>query len=232
LIKLLKVVAVSFTDTSLLNELDEDVVIRFPIRPHTFKRGKVRLMSVDAFEKALDPGRLSILKLIAFGVSRPPVIRQKLKLPKSTLYKHISVLTRYGWIERGEFGLVFSVLAKYGWIERGEFGLVFSAPVYLVYEVEDGGPGSLSIRLVNGKGAFVDEKTGFIIINGVRPIPNCLKCPMLRQCTQHVKLLANTFNVTLRSGTPAEAYIEVLTWVTSKNLAKILNSIYLDLSLR
>jgi hypothetical protein len=213
-IKLLKVAAASFTDMSLLNELDEDVVIRFPIRPHTFKRGKVRLMSADAFEKALDPGRLSILKLIAFGVSRPPVIRQKLKLPKSTLYKHISVL------------------AKYGWIERGEFGLVFSAPVYLVYEVEDGGPGSLSIRLVNGKGAFVDEKTGFIIINGVRPIPNCIKCPMLRQCTQHVKLLANTFNVTLRSGTPAEAYIEVLTWVTSKNLAKILNSIYLDLSLR
>lgn len=193
--------------------LSEDIVIRFPIKPHTYRRGKVRLMSIDAFEKALNPSRLNILKLIAFGVSKPSVIRQKLKLPKSTLYKHLSILIKYGWIER------------YG------NELIFSAPIYLAYEVESGGLGSLGIRLVNGKGAFIDEKTGFIIINGVRPIPNCLKCPMLKQCTQHVKLLAREFNVTIRGSMPAEAYIEVLTWVISRNLAKALNSIYLDLNL-
>mgnify|MGYP001770728841 FL=1 len=204
----------SLIDVSRLNEFDEDMVIRFPIRPHTFKKGKIRLMSIDAFEKAIDPSRLSILKLIAFGVSKPSVIGVKLKMPKSTLYRHLSVLM------------------KYGWIERSSNGLVFSAPIYLAYEVESGKPGSLSLRLLNGKGAFIDEKTGFIIINGVRPIQNCLKCPMLKQCTEHVKLLAHEFNVTLRSKTPAEAYIEVLTWVTSKNLAKILNSIYLDLSIK
>ncbi len=173
--------------------------------------GGVRMMSEAAFLKALHPVRINILRLINFGVTRPVDMIQKLKVPpRSTLFHHLSELLGSGWVMD----------------RNGEYGL--AASVYLAYRVS-GEDGSLSIRMINNMGAFVDYKTGFIVVTGKEPTINCVRCPFITQCTNALRSLEDKFNVTITSRTPAEAYVELLSnWMKDK-LAKLLSDGFLDI---
>ncbi len=185
-------------------------VIGFPIRPGIYINNKVRLLSIEAFSKALEPSRLNILKLVAFGLTKPSQIMAKLRIPKSTFYRHLNILIKYGWLEK----------------INGD--LKFSAPIYLTFTVLSNGKG-IKVIIKSNHGAFIDERMGLIIINSIKPIRNCSLCPMLSRCTAYVKALARDFNIRLSSESPAEAYIEILSTIASRRLPKALSTGYLDL---
>ncbi len=184
-------------------------VIRIPVARRVGNDG-IRMMSEAAFLKVFHPVRINILRLINFGVTRPVDMMRKLKVPRSTLFHHLSELLGSGWVMDRD----------------GEYGL--AASVYLAYRVrsEDG---SLSLRIINNMGAFVDYKTGFIVVTGKEPTINCVRCPFITQCTDSLKSLEDKLNVTITSRTPAEAYVELLSnWMNGK-LAKLLSDGFLDI---
>lgn len=184
-------------------------VIRIPVVKHSKEDG-IRMLSEEAFRKALHPARINILRLVNFGVTRPIDMMKKLKMPKSTLFHHLSVLLESGWLKDG----------------KGEYEL--AAGIYLVYQVRKEN-GDLLIRVINNMGAFIDYKTGFIVVTGKEPTINCVRCPFITQCTETLKSLERRFDTVITSRTPAEAYVELLSNWMNGRLVKVLSDGFLDI---
>ncbi len=188
-------------------------IIRLPVMPRVAFEDNVRLLSEDMFDVALDHERLKILKIITFGVTRPCIMMKKLRIPKSTLYRHLNLLLRSGWLEK----------------KNGEY--ILSSSIYLVYRVVNDNY-KIEIEILSNKGAFIDEKTGFIIITGKEPTINCTRCPLLTQCTSIVKDLASRLEIKIRSSTPAEAFVEIMSKIATRIFSKQVSNSYLDVKLR
>ncbi len=192
----------------------EAEIISFPTLPPVASNGSIRLLREDMFDIALARERLPILKLIVFGITRASVLSEKLHIPKSTLYRHLNTLMRAGWIER-----------------KGDGEYVLASKIFLVYRIlaEDD---NVMISIVNNKGAFVDRKTGLIIVTGRQPPVNCIRCRELQRCTEIAKSIARKLGIKLRSITPAEAFVEIMTTIARKVLQRGLVHSYIELKIR
>ncbi len=191
--------------------LVESEIINFPNIPPVASNGKIRLLREDMFDLAFNRERLAILKLITFGVTRPLTLADKLHLPKSTVYRHLNVLKKAGWI-----------------VKRDEGEYVLAAGMFLVYRIIADND-AVAMVIVNNKGAFVDKRTGLIIVTGRQPPVNCIRCRELTKCTEIAKNIARQYNIKLRSLTPAEAFVEILTELAKRLLIKGLAHTYIDL---
>ena len=189
----------------------ESDIINFPNIPPVASNGKIRLLREDMFDLALNRERLAILKLITFGVTRLTTLADKLHIPKSTVYRHLTVLRKAGWV-----------------VKKDEGEYVLAAGMFLVYRIltkDD----VVAIVIVNNKGAFVDKRTGLVIVTGRQPPINCIKCKDLVKCTEIAKSIAREYNIKLRSLTPAEAFVEILTELARRLLVKGLAHTFIEL---
>ncbi len=192
----------------------ETEIISLPTLPPVASNGRIRLLREDMFDIALARERLPILKLIVFGINRASILAEKLHMPKSTLYRHLNVLMRAGWIEKKD---------------NGEYMLASS--IFMVYRIlaEDD---KVMINILNNKGAFIDRRTGLIIVTGRQPPINCIRCRELSRCTEIAKNIARKLNIKLRSITPAEAFVEIMTTIARRILQKGLTHTYIELKIK
>ncbi len=191
----------------------EAEVINFPVLPPIASNGTIRLLREDMFDIALNRERLPILKLIVFGITRPTMLAEKLHIAKSTVYRHLNALLKSGWVVR-----------------KGDGDYVLASSIFLVYRIETDGD-FVKISILNNKGAFVDKRTGLIIVTGRQPPVNCLRCKDLVRCTEIAKQVASQLGLKLRSLTPAEAFVEILTHLARKVLCQGLDKTFIELKL-
>ncbi len=189
----------------------ESEIINFPNIPPVASDGKIRLLREDMFDLAFNRERLSILKLITFNVTRPLILAEKLHIPKSTVYRHLNVLRRAGWIVKKS---------------NGEY--VLASGMFLVYRVA-ASDDAIAIVIVNNKGAFVDKRTGLVIVTGRQPPINCIRCRELVRCTEIAKSIAREYGIKLHALTPAEAFVEILTEISKRLLVRGLAHTYIEL---
>ncbi len=191
----------------------EAEVINFPVLPPIASNGTIRLLREDMFDIALNRERLPILKLIVFGITRPTMLAEKLHISKSTVYRHLNALLKAGWVVR-----------------KGDGDYVLASSIFLVYRIEVDDD-SVKISILNNKGAFVDRRTGLIIVTGRQPPVNCLRCKELTRCTEISKKVAEQLGIKLRSLTPAEAFVEILTHLARRVLCQGLDKTFIELKL-
>ncbi len=192
----------------------EAEIISLPTLPPVASNGRIRLLREDMFDVALARERLPILKLIVFGVTRASALSEKLHIPKSTLYRHLNTLMRAGWIER-----------------KGDGDYVLASNIFLVYKIL-ANEENVMITIMNNKGAFIDRRTGLIIVTGRQPPVNCMRCRELQKCTEIAKNVAKSIGIKLRSLTPAEAFVEIMTHMARKILQRGLAQTYIELKTR
>ncbi|WP_243677822.1 hypothetical protein [Vulcanisaeta distributa] len=79
------------------------------------------------------------------------------------------------------------------------------------------------------RGAIVDQRAGLVIINGKESPRACPRCPLLQECTNNIKSISRSLGVTIKSITPADAYLELISTIINEGLVKILLNDYIDL---
>ncbi|WP_243675774.1 hypothetical protein [Vulcanisaeta distributa] len=55
------------------------------------------------------------------------------------------------------------------------------------------------------------------------------ECPMLQECTSNIRSISRSLGVTIKSVTPADAYLELISTIINEGLVKILLNDYIDL---
>ena len=115
-----------------------------------------------------------------------------------------------------------------GWLVRKDGGYYLAATIFLVYRVRGFGDYAV-LEVLNDKGAIVDQRAGLVIINGKESPRACPRCPLLRECTDNIRSISRSFGITIKSVTPADAYLEIISAIINEGLVKILLNDYIDL---
>ncbi|GAB6943784.1 helix-turn-helix domain-containing protein [Vulcanisaeta sp. JCM 14467] len=172
--------------------------------------GGIRILSEYNFDYGVQIDRAKLLKLIAFGVASPTELIRRLNMPKSKVFRYLNAL-----ISRG-------------WLVRKDGGYYLAATIFLVYRVRGFGDYAV-LEVLNDKGAIVDQRAGLVIINGKESPRACPRCPLLQECTDNIRSISRSFGITIKSATPADAYLEIISAIINEGLVKILLNDYIDL---
>ncbi len=121
-----------------------------------------------------------------------------------------------------------NALIRRGWLVRKDGGYYLAATIFLVYRVREFGDYAV-LEVLNDKGAIVDQRAGLVIINGKESPRACPRCPMLQECTSNIRSISRSLGVTIKSVTPADAYLELISTIINEGLVKILLNDYIDL---
>ncbi len=68
-----------------------------------------------------------------------------------------------------------------------------------------------------------------MIINGKESPRACPRCPLLQECTNNIRSISKSLGITIKSVTPADAYLELISTIINEGLVKILLNDYIDL---
>ncbi len=162
----------------------------------------VKLMSLSAFEGvASDDTKVSILRLIARGVSTASELSERIGASKTGVYRYLKSLLKSGFI-----------------VKKGR-KYYLSARLYLVYSVEIDEDGSPCIRLLRDRGAIVDE-SDMIFLRG--PKCDCSSCPDRPRCLNAVRRIARLLDVKLRSTEPMAGFREIVECVITRDMPALL----------
>ena len=172
--------------------------------------GGIRILSEYNFDYGVELDRAKLLKLIAFGVSSPTELIRRLNMPKSKVFRYLNALIGRGWLV------------------RKDGGYYLAATIFLVYRVRGFGDYAV-LEVLNDKGAIVDQRAGLVIINGKESPRACPRCPLLQECTDNIRSISRSFGITIKSATPADAYLEIISAIINEGLVKILLNDYIDL---
>lgn len=186
------------------------VGIRVPKFPSVISGG-IRILSEYNFDFGVQLDRAKLLKLIAFGVASPTELIRRLNMPRARVFRYLNALIRRGWLV------------------RKDGGYYLAATIFLVYRVKELGDYAV-LEVLNDKGgAIVDQRAGLVIINGKESPRACPRCPLLQECTNNIKSISRSLGVTIKSITPADAYLELISTIINEGLVKILLNDYIDL---
>mgnify|MGYP001770638539 FL=1 len=172
--------------------------------------GGIRILSEYNFDYGVELDRAKLLKLIAFGVSSPTELVRRLNMPRARVFRYLNALIGRGWLV------------------RKDGGYYLAATIFLVYRVRGFGDYAV-LEVLNDKGAIVDQRAGLVIINGKESPRACPRCPLLRECTDNIRSISRSFGITIKSVTPADAYLEIISAIINEGLVKILLNDYIDL---
>ncbi len=172
----------------------------------------IRLLGEENFNYGVSPDRAKLLKLVAFGISSPTTLSRRANIPRSRVFRYLNALVSRGWL-----------------INNGGY-YHLAASIFLVYRVERIND-IVALEVLNDKGAIVDQKAGLVIINGREPALACPRCPLLQECTNNVKSISRSIGVKIKSATPADAYLELISDIINEGLLKILGNNYIELPL-
>ncbi|ADN50483.1 helix-turn-helix domain-containing protein [Vulcanisaeta distributa] len=185
------------------------VGIKVPKFPSVISGG-IRILSEYNFDFGVQLDRAKLLKLIAFGVVSPTELIRRLNMPKAKVFRYLNALI------------------KHGWLVRKDGGYYLAATIFLVYRVREFGDYAV-LEVLNDKGAIVDQKAGLVIINGKESPRACPRCPLLQECTNNIRSISKSLGITIKSVTPADAYLELISTIINEGLVKILLNDYIDL---
>ncbi|GAB6947203.1 hypothetical protein JCM16161A_13330 [Vulcanisaeta sp. JCM 16161] len=185
------------------------VGIRVPKFPSVISGG-IRILSEYNFDFGVQLDRAKLLKLIAFGVASPTELIRRLNMPRAKVFRYLNALIRHGWLV------------------RKDGGYYLAATIFLVYRVRELGDYAV-LEVLNDKGAIVDQRAGLVIINGKESPRACPRCPLLQECTNNIKSISRSLGITIKSVTPADAYLELISTIINEGLVKILLNDYIDL---
>lgn len=172
--------------------------------------GGIRLLSEGNFDFGTKLDRTKLLKLIAFGITSPTALARRSNIPRSRVFRYLNALMSRGWIINKD----------------GNYYL--AASIFLAYRVEIIND-LVALEVLNDKGAIVDQKAGLVIINGKEPAPACPRCPLLQECIGNVRSISRSLGVKIKSATPADAYLELISDIINEGLVKMLSKNYIDL---
>jgi hypothetical protein len=185
------------------------VGIRIPRLPSVITGG-IRILSEANFNYGVQLDRAKLLKLIAFGIVSPTELMRRTGVPRTRVFRYLGALVRRGWLV------------------RRDGGYYLAATIFLVYRVRGLGDYAV-LEVLNDKGAIVDQRAGLVIINGKESPKACPRCPLLQECTKNVKSIGRSLGITIKSTTPADAYLELISAIINEGLVKILLNDYIDL---
>ncbi|RLG84971.1 MAG: hypothetical protein DRO15_08100 [Thermoprotei archaeon] len=175
------------------------------------KTPRFRLLSEYIFESTFRSDyRFKILNALAERNFYASDLASHLGISRTAIYRHLSMLEKYGWIGRDE---------------ENRYALI--ADVFLVFRVIPRSKESMNIEILTDKGAFASKRSGFVVVK-----PNahlCGGCDAASNCLKIVKSMARHFNVKIRSETPAKAFIEILATLASRDFIKIARKSYMVL---
>ncbi len=172
--------------------------------------GGIRILSEYNFDYGVQLDRSKLLKLIAFGVASPTELVRRLNMPRARVFRYLNALIRRGWLV------------------RRDGGYYLAAAIFLVYRVRGLGDYAV-LEVLNDKGAIVDHRAGLVIINGKESPRACPRCPLLQECTNNIRSISKSLGVTIKSVTPADAYLELISTIINDGLVKMLINDYIDL---
>ncbi|MFZ8822819.1 MAG: ArsR/SmtB family transcription factor [Desulfurococcales archaeon] len=143
--------------------------------------------------------RLSVLTLLARGVTKASQIAERLGVIRTAVYRHLHFLENHGWI-----------------VKHGEDYLLTSK-IYLVYKVRSSNQG-ISLEVLENKGAFIDEIYGLlVIVNGIDASQRCMNCLLIDLCRSNIEPIARRLEVE-ESNIPAIRIISSLSRMVKKNI--------------
>ncbi|WP_291999880.1 ArsR family transcriptional regulator [Caldivirga sp.] len=181
-------------------EFKPDIVVLPGRLEASIEEGSYVVMSERNFNVVFNDINLTVVSSIAKGISRFNELLKATSVPRGQLSRHLRTLIKSGWLIKGSSG--------YG----------FAASVYVVSTVEEVN-GTIIIRLLPNKGAFVDPVHGLVIFrDSARDY--CSTCPLRMLCTRNVKDMAIKHGIKLHSPEPAEAYMEIFRNLILLNLVK------------
>ncbi|MFB6471078.1 MAG: helix-turn-helix domain-containing protein [Vulcanisaeta sp. AZ3] len=183
--------------------------IKIPKFPSVISGG-IRILSEANFEFGVQLDKSKLLKLIAFGIASPTELTRRTGIPRTRVFRYLNALI------------------KHGWLVRRDGGYYLAATIFLVYRVRKFNDYT-ALEVLNDKGAVVDQKAGLVIINGKESPRACPRCPLLEECTSNIKSISHLLNITIKSATPADAYLELISAIIDEGLVKMLLNNYIDL---
>ncbi len=147
--------------------------------------------------------RLSILSLLAKGVTRASQLAENIGVIRTAVYRHLHFLENHGWV-----------------VKHGEDYLLTSK-IYLVYRIYSS-PEGASLEVLENKGAFIDDSYGLlVIVNGVDASSRCTNCLLIDLCRSSVETIARRLDVG-GSEIPAIRIISSLSKIVKMNIGTML----------
>jgi len=173
--------------------------VPFILRKSTLAESIV-LIHEDNFNATVsNDQRLSVLTLLAKGVTKASQIAESLGVIRTAVYRHLHFLENHGWI-----------------IKQGEDYLLTSK-IYLVYRVRSSSEG-ISLEVLENKGAFIDENYGLlVIVNGIDASQRCMNCLLIDLCKSSIEPIARRLEAQ-ESSIPAIRIISSLSKMVKRNI--------------
>ncbi|MEM1525637.1 MAG: winged helix-turn-helix domain-containing protein [Ignisphaera sp.] len=149
----------------------------------------------------------SIMALIGRGITSATELSKYLRIPRTSIYRHLNILLKSGLLIR----------------KNGRYFV--SAKMFLVYDCDIENNGYIRLRIHPDKGGFIDEDIGFVSIKGESC--KCDVCNAYDNCIKAVKNFAKKLDIRIRSENPMYGFIEIVREIVYRDVLQIVRNGYL-----
>lgn len=166
----------------------------------SFLRDSIVIIHEDNFNATVsNDQRLSILTLLARGITKASQIAESIGVIRTAVYRHLRYLEDHGWV-----------------VKHGE-DYILTSRIYLVYRIHSSGD-KISIEVLEDKGAFIDEIYGLlVIVNGIDAEQKCMNCLLIDLCKSSIEPIARKLEAR-KTDVPAIRIISSLSRMVKKNM--------------